>query len=121
MTEPIKPNSISGVTYSVADLDRTAEFYEALGFRVGSREDDRLTCYVNWFWLTFVAQDGDTTADKGAGVSLAMKVDDLDAYHEGVRAKGMSPTSEPRKRRPAGREFTLRDPDGYELVFFAKK
>lgn len=76
MTEPMKVNSISGIRCHVADLDRTAEFYEALGFRLGPREDDRLTCYVNWFWMTFVAGEAGT----GAGLSVHIKVDDLDAY-----------------------------------------
>lgn len=38
-----------------------------------------------------------------------------------MRAKGLSPASEPEKRSPAGREFVLHDPDGYKLTFFAKK
>ena len=45
----IKINSISGVVCFVKDLDKTADFYEALGFRFGKREKDRLTTYINWF------------------------------------------------------------------------
>jgi catechol 2,3-dioxygenase-like lactoylglutathione lyase family enzyme len=50
-----KLNSISGITCYVKDLRRTAEFYETLGFRRGNEAPGRLTCYVNWFWVTFVA------------------------------------------------------------------
>jgi catechol 2,3-dioxygenase-like lactoylglutathione lyase family enzyme len=53
----MKVNSVSGFTCYVEDLARTAEFYEAIGFRPGKQEPDRLTFYVNWFFVTFVAQD----------------------------------------------------------------
>jgi NAD(P)H dehydrogenase (quinone) len=44
-------NSISGITCQVADLGRSAEFYETIGFRRGKEEADRVTFYVNWFFL----------------------------------------------------------------------
>ncbi len=116
----IKVNSISGVTYHVQDLDRTGEFYEALGFRRGKEEQDRVTFYVNWFFVTFVAQESEAP-DKGAGVFLYVKVDDVEDFHAGVLSKGMKPEGEPVRRRSGNREFTLRDPDGYNLVFFQKK
>jgi catechol 2,3-dioxygenase-like lactoylglutathione lyase family enzyme len=50
-------NSISGLTCYVKDLARTAEFYETIGFRRGKEEPGRATFYVNWFFVTFVAQD----------------------------------------------------------------
>jgi catechol 2,3-dioxygenase-like lactoylglutathione lyase family enzyme len=125
----MKVNSISGVLCYASDLERTAMYYEALGFRIGKREPGRLTCYVNWFWITFVAADHEDDAElredaaadnRGAGLLIYVKVDDLDDYYKGVLAGGMTPSGEPRKR--AGmREFMLRDPDGYRLVFFEKK
>jgi catechol 2,3-dioxygenase-like lactoylglutathione lyase family enzyme len=128
--DPMKINSISGVSCYVEDLDRTTEFYEALGFRLGNRDAEQLTCYVNWFWVTFMAQDKETdpdrkkealSSDKGAGVFLHMKVDDIDDFYNAVLAEGMQPTGEPQKMPSGGRGFELRDPDGYKLVFFAKK
>jgi catechol 2,3-dioxygenase-like lactoylglutathione lyase family enzyme len=53
----MKVNSISGLTCYVKDLARTAEFYETIGFRRGKEEPGRATFYVNWFFVTFVAQD----------------------------------------------------------------
>jgi catechol 2,3-dioxygenase-like lactoylglutathione lyase family enzyme len=122
----MKLNSISGINYEVRDLARTAEFYEALGFRRGKDEPGRLTFYVNWFFVTFVdqSQAGDAEpepASKGAGVYLHIKVDDIEEFHRGAVSKGMKPESEPQKRHNGGREFMLRDPDGYRLVFFEKK
>jgi catechol 2,3-dioxygenase-like lactoylglutathione lyase family enzyme len=126
----MKVNSISGVSCLVEDLERTAKFYETLGFRLGNREADRLTCYVNWFWVTFMAQgeQGDpeiqreaALPDKGAGSFLHMKVDNIDDFYDEVLAQGMKPEYEPRRMPTGNREFVLRDPDGYKLVFFAKK
>jgi catechol 2,3-dioxygenase-like lactoylglutathione lyase family enzyme len=126
----VKLNSISGVSCFVKDLDTTAEFYESLGFRVGNRDPDRLTCYVNWFWITFIAQDGEVDADRrkdakasnrGAGQYLYIKVDDLDGCCEEIVGRGLKPDGEPRKMPSGNREFVLRDPDGYKLAFFAKK
>lgn len=126
----MKPNSISGITYYVKDLSATAEFYETLGFRRGKEESDRVTFYVNWFFVTFIAQDQENDAelrreaelpDKGAGQFLYLKVDDVEDFHKSVVAAGMKPDAEPEKRPSGNREFVLRDPDGYKLVFFQKK
>jgi catechol 2,3-dioxygenase-like lactoylglutathione lyase family enzyme len=120
----MKLNSISGVNCYVRDLSRTAEFYEALGFRRGKEEPDRLTFYVNWFFVTFTSEDQAEAAElanRGAGLHLHIKVDDIEDFYRGLVSKGMKPASEPEKRRDGGREFPLRDPDGYKLVFFEKK
>ena len=126
----LKLNSISGITCYVKDLSRTADFYDVLGFRRGNEAPGRLTCYVNWFSVTFVAQDHETDPalqeeiqlpDKGAGLFTYIKVDDVDEAYQGVLAAGMKPDGEPRKRPSGNREFILRDPDGYKLVFFQKK
>ena len=126
----MKPNSISGITCYVKDLSKTAQFYESLGFRRGKEEPDRATFYVNWFFVTFIAQDREDDAelrkeaelpDKGAGMFLYVKVDDLEEFHNAVVAEGMKPDGEPEVRASGNREFVLRDPDGYKLAFFQKK
>jgi catechol 2,3-dioxygenase-like lactoylglutathione lyase family enzyme len=126
----MKVNSISGITCYVKDLDRTAEFYEAIGFRRGKEEPDRVTFYVNWFFVTFVAQDREDDAElrkeaelptKGSSLFLYVKVDDVEDFHKAVLSKGMKPDGEPHVRPSGNREFVLRDPDGYKLAFFQKK
>jgi catechol 2,3-dioxygenase-like lactoylglutathione lyase family enzyme len=125
----MKLNSISGINCYVEDVSRTAEFYEALGFRRGKEEPDRLTFYVNWFFVTFINHDHEDAegwdeaelANKGGGLFLYIKVDDVDDFYNGVLSKGMKPAGEPQKRSNGRREFMLRDPDGYKLVFFEKK
>lgn len=119
----MKVNSIAGVTCYVKDLARTADFYETIGFRRGKEESDRATFYVNWFFVTFVAQDRDEdeASTKGAGMSVYIKVDDIADYHKAVVAQDLKPEGEPAKAPSGNREFALRDPDGYRLVFFQKK
>ena len=129
MSDELKVNSISGITCYVKDLAKTAAFYESIGFRRGKEEPDRVTFYVNWFFVTFIAQDQEPDAQlrkltnartKGSGVLLYIKVDDIDGFHEGLVAKGMEPLGEPQVRPPAYLEFVVRDPDGYNLAFFQK-
>jgi catechol 2,3-dioxygenase-like lactoylglutathione lyase family enzyme len=126
----MKVSGISGITYSVGDLARTAEFYQTIGFRRGKEQPDRLTFYVNWFFVTFIdenragdaeRQDEAPHANKGSGLFVHIKVDNIDDFHSGVVARGIEPASEPQNRHGGGREFVLRDPDGYQLVFFEKK
>lgn len=125
----MKLSSVSGLACYVEDLDRSVEFYEALGFRIGKRESDHATCYVNWFWVDLIARDcasepeptdGVSFAQRGAGLYLYVKVDDLDDAYAAVLAAGMKPSGEPGGGRSRNREFVLRDPDGYRLVFFEK-
>ena len=126
----MKLNSISSVTCLVKDLQKTTEFYEALGFRIGKQEQDHVTCYVNWFSVDFIADDQTSTSEqqqeaqltnRGAGTYLHLKVENADEFYEGVVAKGMTPDAKPEGKRSTGRSFILRDPDGYKLVFFEKK
>jgi catechol 2,3-dioxygenase-like lactoylglutathione lyase family enzyme len=124
----MKVNSISGVLCQATDIDSTAKFYGNLGFRLGKREPNRLTCYVNWFWVTFVlpAQEGypevlKAGAAEREGPLVYVKVDDLDAFYEDVLSHGMMPAGEPHEGPTGNREFILRDPDGQRLAFFEKK
>lgn len=115
----MKISSISGLVYVARDLETTAKFYETLGFRPGKRDEHQLTCYVNWFWLTFTT-DPDAGPQRGTGPALYLKVDDIDDFYGAVLAHGLTPSGEPRKDRSGRREFALLDPDGNKLVFFTK-
>jgi catechol 2,3-dioxygenase-like lactoylglutathione lyase family enzyme len=117
----MKVNSISGITCEVEDLARAAEFYETIGFRRGKEEPDRVTFYVNWFFVTLVGRDQSELGARGEGLFLYVKVDDVEAFHGAVLSKGLQPEGEPERQPSGNREFVLRDPDGYGLVFFQKK
>jgi catechol 2,3-dioxygenase-like lactoylglutathione lyase family enzyme len=117
----MKVNSIAGITCHVQDLARAAEFYETIGFRKGKEQPDRVTFYVNWFFVTLVAQQRAEPATKGAGLAVYIKVDDIEDFHNAVLSKGLKPDGEQEPQPSGNRELVLRDPDGYTLVFFQKK
>lgn len=126
----MKIKSVSGITCYVKNLNKTAKFYETLGFDIRKREADHITAYSNWFWMDFVASDKEERAaykksanlpDKAGAVYVYLSVDDVDAFHKELIAKGLKPASEPRDWPSGNREFLIHDPDGYNLVIFKRK
>jgi catechol 2,3-dioxygenase-like lactoylglutathione lyase family enzyme len=125
----MKLKSVAGLVCYVKDTAKTAEFYDALGFHFDKREPDHLSIRLNWFWIDFHSQDKEDKLEfqkeanlknKGAGLFLYISVDDVDEFYEGVLAKGLKPSSQPRNWPWGNREFALRDPDGYKLIFFKR-
>ncbi len=85
---------------------------------------------MNWFWIDFIAIDKEDKPEfqkeahldnKGAGLYLYISVDNVDDFYNDLVAKGFKPKSEPRDWPSGNREFVMRDPDGYKLVFFKRK
>lgn len=62
-------NSISGIICHVEDFARATEVYDTIGFRKGKEEPDRVTFYVNWFFVSLVAQDRTEPGARGPGCS----------------------------------------------------
>lgn len=125
----MKMKSVAGIVAYVKDTKKTAEFYEKLGFKFDKREPDHISIYLNWFWIDFHPQDKEdkpelqkeaNLSNKGAGLFLYISVDDVDEFYKGLVAKGLKPSSEPKDWPWGNREFILRDPDGYKLVFFKR-
>lgn len=122
--------SISGIVAYVQDTAQTAEFYKTLGFIIDKNEPGHVSIRLNWFWIDFHPQDKEdkpefqkeaNLTNKGAGQFLYVKVDKVDDYYKQLVAKGLKPDSEPTDYEWGNREFIIRDPDGYKLVFFQKK
>ncbi|MHC5212752.1 MAG: VOC family protein [Planctomycetota bacterium] len=62
----------------------------------------------------------DFTANKaGIGMFTYVVVPDVDAYHAGLKAKGVTPECEPTTQFYGIRDFSVQDPDGYRLVFYS--
>ena len=126
----MKIKGVSGITCYVEDLDRTAKFYETLGFETRKRDANHATVYSNWFWIDFLAinneeranfREEDPLSPKGTGVFLYLSVDNVDEFHSALLAAGLKPASEPRDQPWGNREFMIRDPDGYKLMIFKRK
>ncbi len=114
----MKLKSISGVVLLVRDLKRTAAFYEKIGFRLGKQQHNRLTAYVNWFWMDFVVAD-DTRATGNDSQFIYLAVENVDETYNDLKSLKLQPT-EPSDFDSGRRETMITDPDGYRLVFFTK-
>jgi catechol 2,3-dioxygenase-like lactoylglutathione lyase family enzyme len=126
---PMKIKSVSGITCYVKNFNKTAAFYETLGFEIRKREATHITAYCNWFWIDFVAIGKDERtlsprnadlSNKGAGVFLYLSVDDVDEFHKYLIAKKLKPATTPQDQPWGNREFILRDLDGCNLVIFRR-
>lgn len=125
----MKMKSVAGIVFYVKDIKKTAKFYKALGFEFDKNEPEHVSIYLNWFWMDFHPIDKEDKPDfqkeanaehKGAGMFVYIKVEDVDEFYKGIVKKGLKPSSEPRDWPWGNREFVVRDPDGYKLVFFNK-
>jgi len=125
----MKPKNIAGVVCYVKDLKSTKKFYETLGFTVKLHSPGAAQAHLSGFWINFLAQGRETKAefkreaklkDKGAGLYLYIGVENVDKYFEMLCKKKLKPSSAPRNWPWGNREFALRDPDGYKLIFFKK-
>ena len=124
----MKIKSVSGLALYVKNLNKTATFYEALGFEIRKRETNHITAYSNWFWIDFLAIGKDERAkistnatSKGSDVLIYLSVEDVDDFHHDLVSKKLKPITKPQDQPWGNREFILRDPDGYKLVIFKRK
>ncbi len=126
----MKMKSVAGMVFYAKDIEKTAAFYDALGFTFVKRDPDHISIRLNWFWMDFHSQDKEdkpefikeaTAEHKGAGEYLYISVDDVDEFYKGLVEKGLKPSTEPRDWPWGNREFVIRDPDGYKLVIFKRK
>lgn len=125
----MKFKSAAGTVCYVKNLDKTVEFYEKLGFQFKTKDADRATAYVNWWWFDFRHTGaGDAPAwhvsskvnNAQIGALFYFSVENVQKAYEEVVAGGLQPAGEPIVLR-GNREFTVLDPDGYRLVFFKRK
>ena len=109
--------------FFVKDLERTAKFYQDLGFTI-DKSSDTVRIKIGDFTLAFMDEAKVQIAKeaglepKGIGVFTYVKVEDVDVYFQSLKEKGIRTSSEPKDWPWGKREFAVKDPDGYKLVFF---
>lgn len=109
--------------YFVSDLSATTKFYKDLGFEV-LESDDSIRIKPGDFTLTFMDElkvqiDKEARATpKGIGVFTYVEVNDVDAQFNEIKSKSIEPSSEPKTYPWGKREFAVKDPDGYKIVFY---
>ena len=109
--------------FYVSDLRKTAEFYRQLGFQVES-VDDVLRIKLGDFTLAFVDENKTSIKNesgarpKGLGVFSYVEVENVDEYFAELKKIGVHTSGAPRTWPWGKREFVVKDPDQYKLVFY---
>lgn len=116
--------SIASLLFYSKSLTKTSEFYKKLGFSIENKVG-MVGFRVNWFEVNFIDKTHSTfksgfDGEKGRGMFVYIKVDDVDEFYKKIVKKGIKPYGEPKNWPWGNREFVVKDPDGYRLVFFNK-
>lgn len=115
---------INSTLFYAHDLKETARFYEQLGFLV-ENAGDVVRVKIGGFKLKFIDENKTPIKNesgmkpKGLGVFTYVEVENIDAYFKSLKDKGVRTSSEPRNWPWGKREFVVKDPDGYKLVFYS--
>ena len=121
------PSVLNSVILYVKKPQISAEFYRALGFTISPEKAAMIQASLGSMAFTLLDQakaefQQDTPREpKGAGVFFCIQTDDVDQFHGSLIAKGLKPSSSPRDWPWGNREFAIKDPDGYRLVFYTPK
>lgn len=109
----------------VSDLQKSSNFYKDLGFRI-KNHNYFADAKLNDFILTLVDEkkahfkQESNIRSKGKGVYIYLEVEKIDDFFKSLKEKGFVPSSAPRNWPWGNREFALRDPDRYVLIFSQK-
>ena len=106
-----------------SDLNLTAQFYEKIGFEV-EKADDAIRIKFGDFRLAFMDENkatiqDDRNAKKGVGMFMYFEVENVDSFYKTLKERDIASSSEPKSWPWGKREFAVRDPDGYKLIFFS--
>jgi uncharacterized glyoxalase superfamily protein PhnB len=113
-------------SYTVSDLQASLAFYrDALGFTVGERwEEDgalkgvELVAGATRIWIAQDDWQKGRDRVKGLGFRLyCSTAQDIDALAARVKAAGGVVVEEPKDQQWGGRDFGVRDPDGFLISF----
>jgi len=108
----MKPMNVAKTVCYAEDASLTAEFYNKLGFDITQDDSDHLSVNCGTFWMDFHPQEKEDKPEfqeeanienKGAGLFLYFKVDDVDTYHAGLFKQGLEPSIGP-KKLPVGQQ-----------------
>lgn len=118
--------SVTSVLLYVTNTHETAKFYQALGFFVDEETDEKVIVRLKEFEFhcfdktkVFFKQDSNIE-QKGIGVFFYIQTENIETYYETIVEKGLKPSSAPKEWEWGNKEFVIKDPDGYKLVFYEK-
>ena len=117
--------------YRITDIDRSTEFYKALGFEEVGRipiRDEAINVFMNLPGdgdmprLELTYNFGVDSYDIGTGYGhIAITSEDLDGALERLSKQGIEPEKPPYSVREGGSRLCfVRDPDGYRVELIEK-
>ncbi len=114
---------IHSTLFLCKNINKTAEFYENLDFKT-KKDDDAVRLIFGDFRLAFMDENKATVKDdpiakKGVGMFMYFEVEKVDSFYEKLKEKNIPTSSEPKNWTWGKREFSVKDPDGYKLIFFS--
>ena len=110
--------------YRIGDIDRSVEFYEALGFEERGRlpiRDEAINVFMglpgDGARLELTYNFGVDSYELGTGYNhIAVTAEDLDGTLERLKGQGIEPEKPPYTVREGGSRLCfVRDPDGYRI------
>jgi lactoylglutathione lyase len=116
--------------YRIGDIDRSVQFYEALGMQEIGRmpiRDEAINVFMSFpddgARLELTYNHGVDAYEMGTGYNhIAVTVDDMDGALAGLAAKGIEPEKPPYSIREGGSRLCfVRDPDGYRVELIETK
>jgi lactoylglutathione lyase len=117
--------------YRITDIDRSTDFYKALGFEEIARmpiRDEAVNVFMNLPGdgdkprLELTYNFGVDSYELGTGYGhIAISAEDLDGTLERLKAQGIEPEKPPYTVREGGSRLCfVRDPDGYRVELIEK-
>jgi lactoylglutathione lyase len=127
--EPV--SALIHTCYRITDIDRSVEFYRALGFEETGRipiRDEAVNVFMNLPGdgdmprLELTYNFGVDSYDIGTGYGhIAITAEDLDGTLERLKDQGIEPEKPPYSVREGGSRLCfVRDPDGYRVELIEK-
>ncbi len=116
---------ITNLLFWVQENKLSEKFYKKIGFEVTQSDDDHSIVTLQGFSIDLVTMRDEAdfakdsmSSDKGRGVYVYIRVNDVDNMYQELVSKGATPATEPKDWQWGNREFILKDPDGYKLCFW---
>ena len=109
---------ISAVTLAAADMSRSVEFYQKLGFELfyGGAETGFSSLRAGDAVVNLATREGYQGRCWGR---VIFRVEDVDAQYRLASEAGLTPEDSPSNAQWGERFFHITDPDGHELSFAA--
>jgi len=113
----------------VSNVADSLAFYETLGFTLKETDQDYGAVVAGNVEIHFHDKNAvpgpyfrkESLAEpKGTGLFIYVAVTSVDAFYRHVVDAGIVTSTEPRDWPWGNREFVIRDPDQYKLVFYEK-